>query len=131
MADPYAAGIVLQSGAELVMFGLDVTLQARFEAAHLDRLRQSGNRCSGLAADLLAVYAAGDHHLHDPCAIAWALDRSLFSGVRAKVQVVTEAGPEFGRSVAKPDAEGNCLVVTGVERDRLLNLVIARLALLP
>ena len=131
MADPHAAEIVLQSGADLVMFGLDVTLKARFEAAHLDRLRKNGNRCSAIAAALLTVYAAGDHHLHDPCAIAWALDPTLFSGLRARVHVVTYAGAEFGRSVAEVDPQGNCLVVTEVDRDRLFDLLISRLALLP
>lgn len=38
MLDPHAAEIVLQSGAELVMFGLDVTQKAPITEAHLARL---------------------------------------------------------------------------------------------
>lgn len=131
MADPHAAEIVLQSRGNLVMFGLDVTLQAGLEDVHLERLRQNGNRCSTLAAQLLEVYAVGDRHLHDPCALAWALDTTMFGGVQARVRVVTEAGAEFGRSVAEADPQGNCHVITTVDKDRLLSLLVSRLALLP
>ena len=44
--------------------------------------------------------------------------------------MVTDAGAEFGRSVAKADPQGNCLVVTEVDLDRLFELLISRLALL-
>lgn len=81
MADPHAAELVLQSGASLVTFGLDGTLQARFKTAHPGRLRQNGDRCTTLAAHLLQVQAAVDRHLQDPCALAWALDGYLFGGV--------------------------------------------------
>ncbi len=128
MVDPHAAEIVLRSGVELVMFGLDVTLKAKIEDGHLKRMRQNGNHCSMLAARLLEVYTAGDRHLHDPCALAWVMDPTLFGGVRAQVSVVTDAGPEFGRSVAVPDPEGNCFVVTDVDGDRLFDLLVQRLA---
>jgi len=79
----------------------------------------------------LQVYAAGDRHLHDPCALAWPLDATLFSGLQARVHVVTAPGAGFGRSVAAPDPHGNCLVITQVDRERLLDLLVSRLALLP
>lgn len=131
MVDPHAAEIVLQSGAQLVMFGLDVTHKARIEARHLEGLRANGNACSVLAARLLGAYTAGDQHLHDPCVIAGLIDPTLFSGVQSQVRVVTEVGPQFGKSLAIPNPDGNCLVVTEVERERLFTLLLSRLAQLP
>lgn len=131
MSDPHAAEIVLRSGAQLVMAGLDVTTQARIEDRHILGLKRNGNACSVIAARLLEAYAVGDLHLHDPCAIAWLLDPTLFSGRRCRVTVVMDTGAEFGRSVATPDADGNCLVLTGVDSDRLFALLLSRMALLP
>lgn len=128
MIDPHAAEIVLRSGAQLVMFGLDVTHKARIEDRHLERLRANGNACSVLAARLLGVYAAGDRHLHDPCVIAWLIDPTLFSGVQSEVRVVTEAGPQFGKSLAMREPDGNCFVVTEVDQQRLFDLLQSRLA---
>jgi purine nucleosidase len=131
MLDPHAAEIVLSSGVPLVMFGLDVTAGTQIADRHLAALRANGNRCSVAAARLLEVYATGDRHLHDPCVIAWLADPALFSGVQSRVSVVTAPGPEFGRSVAVPDPEGGCLVMTGVDENRLFALLISRLARLP
>lgn len=131
MVDPHAAEIVLQSGARLVMFGLDVTHKARIEDSHLAGLRQNRNACSDISARLLDAYAVGDRHLHDPCVIAWLIDPTLFSGVQSQVKVVTEVGPEFGRSMATREPQGNCLVITDVDQDRLFAFLISRLAKLP
>ena len=131
MVDPHAAEIVLQSGAQLVMFGLDVTQQTRIEDRHLACLSQQQNPCSQIAARLLRTYRQGDQHLHDPCVIAWLIAPSLFSGLQSRVSVVTETGPQFGRSIAQPDPDGNCLVMTKVDQDRLFDTLLARLAQLP
>lgn len=131
LADPHAAEIVLQSGARLVMAGLDVTMQARIEDRHILGLKQSGNRCSVTAARLLEAYAVGDKHLHDPCAIAWLLDPTLFSGMPCRVSVVTQSGAEFGRSVVTHDPDANCLVLTGVDSNRLFALLLSRMTMLP
>lgn len=131
MLDPHAAEIVLQSGAGLVMFGLDVTNKALIEPQHLAALRQNGNACSATAARLLTTYVAGDLHLHDPCVIAWLIEPALFSGVQSRVSVVTEAGAQFGQSLARPDPAGNCLVITDVDRPRLFAVLTGYLARLP
>jgi len=131
LLDPHAAEIVLQSGARLIMFGLDVTLKAVIKDAHLAELRRNRSICSEIAARLLEVYSEGDRHLHDPCVIAWLIDPTLFSGVQSRVKVVTEQGPQFGRSLAAAQPNGNCLVINEVDEPRLFKLLLSRLALLP
>lgn len=129
LVDPHAAEIVLQSGANLTMFGLDVTTQAQITPAHIAALA-TGGTCSRLAARLLQGYTAGDACLHDPCVTACLIDPTLFSGLRAQVSVTTH-GPEFGRTVATPDPNGTCQVITQVDTERLFTLLTTRLAHLP
>lgn len=131
IVDPHAAEIVLQSGVPLVMFGLDVTMQARILPDHLHALRHCSSACANIAARMLEGYTAGDLHLHDPCVIAWLIDPTLFSGLQSRVRIVTDQGPEFGRSIAVPDPQGNCLVMTAVNPDRLFALLLDRLSRLP
>ncbi len=131
MVDPHAAEIVLQSGAQLVMFGLDVTQQTRIEELHLARLRQNGNVCSDIVERLLTAYAKGDQHLHDPCVVAWLIEPSIFSGTQSRVRIVTEPGPQFGRSMANIDPHGNCLVMTQVDQQRLFSILLSKLAQWP
>ena len=130
LVDPHAARIVMQCGAPLVMFGLDVTHKARIDDAFLNGLKSIGNACSDISCRLLSAYAVGDLHLHDPCAIAWLIDPQLFSGVQCEVDIVTDSGPEFGRSVSSERENGNCFVVLDVDRQRLFALMLSRLALL-
>ncbi len=129
MADPHAAKIMMDAKTPLVMFGLDVTHKAAMLPQHFERLRANGNACSLIAERLLKAYAVGDLHLHDPCVIAWLIDPTLFSGVQSKVDVVT-SGPESGRSVGTPTLDGNCLVMTDIEHDRLFDLLLSRMDLL-
>ncbi len=131
MVDPHAAEIVLQSGAQLVMFGLDVTQKTQIEEHHLTRLQESENIRSAIVGRLLTAYAKADHHLHDPCVIAWLIEPSMFSGTQSRVSIVTEPGPQFGRSMANIDQQGNCLVVTHVDQQRLFSVLLSNLAQLP
>lgn len=131
MADPHAAEVMMRAKTPMVMFGLDVTSKANILPQHIKHLRANGNNCSRVSADLLAAYAVGDKHLHDPCVIAWLIDPTLFSGMQSEVDVVIEAGPELGRSRAKPSDSGNCLVMTDVDCDRLFDLLLKRIKTLP
>ena len=131
MADPHAAEIMMRAKAPIVMFGLDVTHKATIRPEHLERLRANGTACSLVSDRLLSAYAVGDLHLHDPCVIAWLIEPTLFSGVHSQVNVVTQPGPEYGRSVATPSDTGNCLVMTDVDHGRLFDLLLSRMKVLP
>ena len=130
LVDPHAAQIVMQSGAPLVMFGLDVTHKAHIDPAFLNGLRRNENKCSDIALRLLEAYAVGDLNLHDPCVIAWLMDPQLFSGVQCEVSVVTDSGPEFGRSICNRQEDGNCHVILDLDHKRLFVLMRSRLAAL-
>lgn len=127
LIDPHAAEIVMRCGAPLVMFGLDVTHQAKIEPKHIAAMRAMGTTCGGVSAQLLDAYAVGDLNLHDPCVIAWIIAPILFKGVQAQVNIVTDKGPEFGRSVVTKDPAGTCLVITEVDAAKLFELLLTRL----
>lgn len=131
LVDPHAAEIVMQCGAPLVMFGLDVTHQAKIEPTHVAAMQTMGTTCGTVSAQLLSAYAVGDLNLHDPCVIAWLIDPTIFKGAQAQVHVVTDNGPEFGRSVAVRNPSGNCLVIEALDTPKLFDLLINHLLRLP
>lgn len=131
IVDPHAAEIVMKSGAPLVMFGLDVTHQAKIQPEHIQVMRDMGTNCGTVSAQLLSAYAVGDLNLHDPCVIAWLIEPALFIGSQAQVHVVTNNGPEFGRSVAARDVMGNCLIVEKLDAPKLFDLLLTHLSRLP
>jgi len=105
-ADPHAARVVLESGARIVMFGLNATRQVPVTDARVQELRAVGTRCAALAADLLQDYLsrleardrAAHGALHDPCTVAYLVRPDLFETQAMHVTVDTTEGPNDGRS---------------------------------
>ncbi|MGE8189010.1 nucleoside hydrolase [Pseudomonas sp. NPDC086278] len=131
--DPHAAQIVLTSGVPLVMLGLDVTNKAIMTADRINVLRGSESNIGTKAAAMMTSYGAFDPCLHDPCAIAYVLDPSIFAGVLAKVDVECESLFNRGRTTAaiqerhRPGAGTTCQVITDVDDERLFGLLSNRL----
>ncbi len=138
--DPHAARIVLESGAKLTMFGLDVTYKAITTPARLQAIREIGTPVAKAAAAMLTFYDRTDIErfgvpggpLHDPCVIAYLLRPALFSGKDCFVTVETESALTMGQIVAdwwgvtgKPPT---CRVITGIDADGYYALIGERLA---
>ena len=96
--DPYAANIVFSAGWSLTMLGLDATLQWIMTREYLDDLCSVGNPATDLIRDILPFYQAyldsvyhsnGDIETHDPSAIAYLIDSSLFSSKKIPMYVET------------------------------------------
>ncbi len=125
--DPAAAHIVLESGAPITVFGLDVTRQANIAAPLAEALRQTDTPVAAAAAAMLDVTAAGGRFVHDACTVAALLEPGIFSGREGQVHVEWR----------DPACEGVCRfekagtghrVVTGLDPDRLLHLIAGRIA---
>lgn len=139
-ADPHAARIVLESGAKLTMFGLDVTHKAITTPERLDAIRGIGTPVATAAAAMLTFYDRSDIErygarggpLHDPCVIAYLLRPALFSGKECHVAVETESELTMGQTVADwwgvTGKAANCRVVTGIDADGYYALIRERLA---
>lgn len=94
--DPHAADQVFTAAWPITMLGLDVTHQVIMDDAYLTDLRgsKSGNFIYAISRFYMAfhhqahgVYAA---YTHDPSAIAYLIDPTLFQAEKGPIRVVTE-----------------------------------------
>lgn len=140
-ADPEAAAVVLASGVEVVMFGLDVTHQVRSTEARIAALEALDTPRAELAAAMMRfsqrvereIVGWPDPPLHDPCPIAWLIRPELFQVVPCRIQVETlsdltrgHTAVEFRRSMAGGTLPH--LWATGVDADGVYALLEERLA---
>ncbi len=138
--DPEAAWVVFHSGVELVMVGLDVTMQVMIEDAQVSGMdpRRAYTPVIQEALDFyLAAYNPGQpkgHRqapLHDPLAVAVAEDPSLCELVGYPVDI--ELGGTMTRGMTVVDRRSwirndpNVLVCQSVDRERFLREFCTRL----
>lgn len=107
LADPHAAKVVFESGAPIVMFGLNLTHQAIATPERVERFRALGTNVGVIAAELLDFFR--DHHLqrygweggalHDPTTVAYLLHPEMFELQAMNVEVEVNPGPSLGRTV--------------------------------
>ncbi|MGV8882811.1 MAG: nucleoside hydrolase [Rhodoglobus sp.] len=143
--DPEAADIVFNSGVPIAMFGLDVTLKAQLFAEDIAAIRALETRTGEVFAGLLDFFhlsttppflAPEGHvegiHMHDPCAVAWLIDPSLFTMIHTRVDVVTNDGHALGATVVDYNSttgrEPNALVAFDIDRPRFVQLLHTSLA---
>ncbi len=137
--DAHAASIVFSAGWPLTMVGLDVTQKTIMNPDYLASLFRIDNPATRLISQILPFYQAyferfhglgGCIHTHDPSAIAYAIDPTLFDCKQMPVYVETE-GRTSGDTV--PDPRRQWLespltnVCLGVDSERLLALYHQRL----
>lgn len=138
--DPHAADVVFRSGVPLSMIGLDVTHQALVLPERLHRIRGLGSRTSDVVAQLIEFFQ--EHHrvkygmpgppLHDPCAVAAVVDRSLFHFKKMHVGIELEGNLTEGRTVCDlwgvTGNPSNAQVALSIDAPRFFQLLISRLA---
>ncbi len=137
-ADALAAHVVLSAGADLKLFGLDVTRKAIATRDWIASMHALGTRCGRAASAMLSSSSASrDPLLHDACPVAYLVAPELFAGETCSVSVDWRPGPTEGHVSAwratrddKPFAP-NALVFTDVDHARLLALMRERIARLP
>jgi len=135
-ADPDAAQLVLMAGAQLTLFGLDVTSKAVMADEWITSLASLPGRSAQAACEMLRAYAALDPLLHDACPVAYLLQPDLFSGAPWMLSVDCAEGPDAGHVRGKPlggvaTDNASVQVIFDVDCDGLLAIVRERLARLP
>jgi len=107
--DPEAAQIVLRSGAEITLVGMDVTMGVRLTAAMRAEIARDGGKVGatmmGIAQFYVDAYAAmypgiDGCGLHDPLAVAIAEDLSLAVAERMCVDIELAGALTRGQTVA-------------------------------
>jgi purine nucleosidase len=137
--DPEAAWIVFHAGWPITMVGLDVTHKTVMNQAYMERLRAANNTHTDF------IYAITQHYMqlyasrgvdgmpvHDPSAVAYLIDPTLFTTRHAYVDVERYSPNHSGNTI--PDWRGqrgqepNVNVCVDVDSPRLLELYYERLA---
>jgi pyrimidine-specific ribonucleoside hydrolase len=136
--DPEAAQIVLESGLDITMVGLDVTMQVLIEEAEFARLAAIDTPLARVVHDWLCHYEKLHRGqmgiggaMHDPLALAVVIDPTLITTRRAHVAVDLTATHAFGATVADYWGErglaDNVHVASGVDSARFFDLMFALL----
>ncbi|HET6674204.1 MAG TPA: nucleoside hydrolase [Nitrospiraceae bacterium] len=141
--DPHAARRVVQAGLPLTLIPLDVTTQVGFDRQRVASLTKDS--CDGVArfiADSMgtgfdfaeSVEGHGRVHLHDPLAIAAAIDDSVFTLEPLHVEVEAAGDAARGMTIADRRAllpeyriKPNVQVALGVDVSRVITLFEDRL----
>ena len=128
--DPEAAQIVFSSGLPIVMCGLDVTEQVEILKEDCEYLRKHSD-AGRVFAELMDFYIKGSPAfgatgcvMHDPCAMAYLIDESLFEGKQARVHVDL-VGETRGRTVADYEShEANTFVILKAKSNEVANVIL-------
>jgi inosine-uridine nucleoside N-ribohydrolase len=142
LVDPEAAELVFANGVPVTMVGLNLTHQAQATPAVVDRLRAIGNAPAEAAVGWLGffaetyrnVYGFEGPPVHDPCALALAIDPTLVRTVETFVAIETEGRWTRGATVV--DLHGrlgrapNARVAMELDVPRFWDLVVGAIAAL-
>lgn len=107
LCDPHAAQIIFNADIPKMMFGLNVTHQVIATPARVQAMRNIGNESGRVFADMSVFfekvyrerYDFDGSALHDPCTVAWLLQPELFETREMRVDVETNSGLSYGRTV--------------------------------
>lgn len=142
--DPHAAQCVFQSGLPITLVPLDVTTKVALSRKEIQALAAGGSdpilRFVADATGQALSYAervegAPLFHLHDPLAVAVAIDPTLVQTVPLHVEVETEKQATMGKTMAEPrsrrgsqKASPNVQTALTVDAARALKLFKQRLS---
>ncbi|WP_179855149.1 nucleoside hydrolase [Paractinoplanes atraurantiacus] len=140
VTDPEAADIVLRSGLEITMIGLNVTHQALATDEVIAEFRGMGTRVGAVCAELMTFFASTyrgvfgfDHPpAHDPIAVAAVADPSILRTVAVPVAVELTGKHTRGATVVDlHDRSGrtpNAEVAVGLDVDAFWRMLMAAVA---
>ncbi len=132
--DPEAARIVFHAGWPLTMVGLDVTRKTVISSAYLARLKEAATPITDFISAVTAFYlrhyrerlSMDGFYVHDPSAMGYVLDPTLFQSQKVYVDVEIGDGRSSGQTMA--DWRGqweqpvNVNVCLDVDSSRFLDL---------
>lgn len=128
-ADPLAAKIVFESGIDIIMAGLNVTLFTGVPLTFLKELGERESRIASVVRDMTNDYSdrVGNRQdeatsvIHDAIAVFYAAHPECCTTCRAYVHIdASDEGPHRGQSVAEYDDPSlfNTTVITDVDMER-------------
>lgn len=144
LVDPEAAKIVLNSGAKLVMMGLDVTHQAISTKERLNKILETdtvtGEHLVGLMGSLAELDIVKEKFpdgtpVHDAFVTAYLVDNSLTKGELTNVEVEVDSELTLGQTVVDTNhisgRDKNVHWMNKVDDNKLFDIISNSAALLP
>ena len=122
---------------------LDVTHKIITDSKITDKFDSIGNKSGKLVASMLKYYNRFDEKkygteggpLHDPCTIAYLLDKDIFTGKNVNVSIETSSILTLGCTSVDfwsvTDKEKNCFWVYDADKNKFFDLLINQIAKLP
>lgn len=134
VSDPEAAQIVFNSGLPITLVGLDVTMKTLLPIKVLNSWRESEKDVSLLVNMTEHYMKAYDHFypgiggcaLHDPLAVAVAIDPSFVKKVPMDIKVVLE-GEKAGQTIGTNNTSSMVQLCTEVDANRFLDHFLERI----
>ena len=138
--DPHAANVVLNSGIEITMMGLDVTHKVNVNDEIINSIKSNNNKASIFFADLMKFYSrfhrelykSNESPLHDPCVIAYLINNKIFKGKKVHVQVEEDSNLTRGETVVDwlgvKKLKSNCNVITEADSEAFFKMLKKELA---
>jgi len=130
-ADPHSAETVMQSGIPVVMFGLDVTVDAYLNGKDIQDIRDFNTKISKFFADVaqsnlnfyIKNYKREILCIHDACPLIYLQYPEIFTGQKAGVYVETQSRLCFGKTVTDIWSDTKfktreTMVMLGVDREK-------------
>ncbi|MDA8201531.1 MAG: nucleoside hydrolase [Chloroflexi bacterium] len=140
VVDPEAARIVFESGVPLTMCGLELTHQVIATPDIIGRVAALGTAVGDMCAAMLRFYGDTTSRrrrsfgpaLHDPTAVAWLIDPTMFEAEPMHVDIETSAEFSYGRTLVDVDdvlgLPKNATVPTRIDAMRFWDLLLDALA---
>lgn len=123
-SDPHAARILFESGAPLVMVGLDVTRQIKPSPEWLAELEGRGSKAGRFVAEMWRGSSLG---FNDACVILQILDPSLFGYERLHVDIEIADAERIGQTT-RAEGPANAEAALSVDRERAFRRLAEALA---
>lgn len=134
--DPEAAQVVFDSGVDIVMCGLDITMKSYTTMEDILRIKATGTNAGAFCAEAFGVYY--DRYVnnsrlpgcavHDAVAITYLLHPEWIKTERGSVKMDIDGVETYGQTVCdfRPDrdkTEDNALVCLDIDREKFVNLL--------
>ena len=130
-ADPHSAETVMQSCIPVVMFGLDVTVDAYLDSKDIQDIRDFNTKISKFFVDVVQSnlnfyiknYKREILCIHDACPLIYLQYPEIFTGQKAGVYVETQSRLCFGKTVTDIWSDTKfktreTMVMLGVDREK-------------
>lgn len=138
-ADGEAASIVFNSGAPIVMMGLDVTLQVLLDRERLGKYSRLNSKTAtmfnasmGHYMEACRLHGAEYPAMHDPCCVAYVADPTIFKTEEYTIEVELKDRERYGKTLALPvDRSKPVLVGMGADTSRFWPLLERAFSNLP